>query len=222
MKITGRTTFFITRFLLGLIEGYVKFALKKIIWSAFWLICESWQRIHPWCKSLQYQVRRHIAKPNKKRSSSIWAISTKTGNYPYALHASGPHTSRQTLFLLFSRTAFFIFVAGMVCKGGVGSSQLKVPSLASLAFSHGKLKIWPCKYLLTLCRLYLPPSPTQTKSTGLKGILRGRNGWFTEREEVIMVTRILRDDPGKSSMHNVSFVLSWHPELIFMELLTKL
>jgi hypothetical protein len=55
-----------------------------------------------------------------------------------------------------------------------------------------------------LAFLYLPPSPTQTKSTGIKGILRGKNGWFTEREEVVMVTRILRDDPGKSTMHNVS------------------
>jgi hypothetical protein len=35
MKITGRTTFFITRFLLGFIEGYVKFPRKEIIWSAF-------------------------------------------------------------------------------------------------------------------------------------------------------------------------------------------
>jgi len=57
-------------------------------------------------------------------------------------------------------------------------------------------------------RFYLPPSPTQTKSHGLKGAFRGKNGWFTERDEVTMVTRILRDDPGKSTMHNVSFVFS--------------
>ncbi|KAF8608046.1 MFS general substrate transporter [Ceratobasidium sp. AG-I] len=44
---------------------------------------------------------------------------------------------------------------------------------------------------------WLPPSPTQTK-----GILRGKDGWFTEREEVIMVNRILRDDPSKGDMHN--------------------
>ena len=50
--------------------------------------------------------------------------------------------------------------------------------------------------------LYLPPSPTQTKRSGIKGLFRPKEGWFTEREEVIMVTRILRDDPGKATMHN--------------------
>ncbi|KAJ6600415.1 major facilitator superfamily domain-containing protein [Mycena vulgaris] len=44
---------------------------------------------------------------------------------------------------------------------------------------------------------YLPPSPTQTGSR-----FRGKSGWFTEREETIMVTRVLRDDPTKSDMHN--------------------
>lgn len=44
---------------------------------------------------------------------------------------------------------------------------------------------------------YLPPSPTQTA-----GGLRGKAGWFTEREEKIMVNRILRDDPAKGGMHN--------------------
>jgi len=52
-------------------------------------------------------------------------------------------------------------------------------------------------------RFYLPPSPTQTKAAGLKGWFRGKKGWFTDHQEVIMVTRILRDDPGKATMHNV-------------------
>ncbi|KDQ60102.1 hypothetical protein JAAARDRAFT_56082 [Jaapia argillacea MUCL 33604] len=42
----------------------------------------------------------------------------------------------------------------------------------------------------------MPPSPTQTKSWFRP------NGWFTEREETICVSRILRDDPTKGDMHN--------------------
>ncbi|KAM0748405.1 MFS general substrate transporter [Meredithblackwellia eburnea MCA 4105] len=54
---------------------------------------------------------------------------------------------------------------------------------------------------------WLPPSPTQTK-----GSIRGKDGWFNEREETIIVTRVLRDDPTKSSMHNrqaIGFIDLW-------------
>ncbi|KAL5472268.1 hypothetical protein PMIN07_000943 [Paraphaeosphaeria minitans] len=54
---------------------------------------------------------------------------------------------------------------------------------------------------------YLPPSPTQTASK-----FRGKDGWFTEKEEKIMVNRILRDDPSKGDMHNrqaLSFKMFW-------------
>ncbi|KAF2435856.1 MFS general substrate transporter [Tothia fuscella] len=44
---------------------------------------------------------------------------------------------------------------------------------------------------------YLPPSPCQTASK-----FRGKNGWFNEHEEKIMVNRVLRDDPSKGDMHN--------------------
>ncbi|KNZ81598.1 hypothetical protein J132_11230 [Termitomyces sp. J132] len=42
----------------------------------------------------------------------------------------------------------------------------------------------------------MPPSPTQTKTW-----FRPK-GWFTEREEIIAVNRVLRDDPTKGDMHN--------------------
>ena len=56
--------------------------------------------------------------------------------------------------------------------------------------------------------LYLPPSPTQTKSR-----FRGKEGWFSEREEYIMVNRVIRDDPSKGDMHNrqaLSPKALWH------------
>ncbi|KAI5863727.1 MFS general substrate transporter [Durotheca rogersii] len=45
--------------------------------------------------------------------------------------------------------------------------------------------------------LLMPPGPCQTASW-----FRGKKGWFTEREETIIVNRVLREDPSKSEMHN--------------------
>ncbi|KAL4804756.1 major facilitator superfamily domain-containing protein [Aspergillus unguis] len=43
----------------------------------------------------------------------------------------------------------------------------------------------------------MPPGPCQTANWA-----RGKKGWFTEREEVIIVNRVIRDDPSKGTMHN--------------------
>ncbi|EFX04279.1 major facilitator superfamily transporter [Grosmannia clavigera kw1407] len=48
-----------------------------------------------------------------------------------------------------------------------------------------------------LAFVLMPPGPCQTASW-----FRGRNGWFNEREQKIIVNRVIRDDPTKSSMHN--------------------
>ena len=42
----------------------------------------------------------------------------------------------------------------------------------------------------------MPPSPVQTKTWYRP------KGWFTDREERIVVNRVLRDDPSKGDMHN--------------------
>ncbi|KAK9370528.1 major facilitator superfamily domain-containing protein [Lipomyces kononenkoae] len=48
------------------------------------------------------------------------------------------------------------------------------------------------------------PAPTKSASW-----FRGKNGWFSEREELIMVNRVLRDDPSKGDMHNRQ-PIDWH------------
>lgn len=53
----------------------------------------------------------------------------------------------------------------------------------------------------------MPAGPTQTP-----GWLRGKNGWFTDHEEKILVNRLLRDDPSKGDMNNrqaVGIKLLW-------------
>nr|UWK20152.1 major facilitator superfamily transporter (MSF) [Trichoderma cf. fertile] len=49
----------------------------------------------------------------------------------------------------------------------------------------------------TFSWVLMPPGPCQTRNW-----FRGKDGWFTEREEYIMVNRLLRDDPSKGDMNN--------------------
>ena len=55
----------------------------------------------------------------------------------------------------------------------------------------------------------MAPSPTQTKAWFRP------NGWFDEKEEKILVNRILRDDPSKGDMHNRQAI---NPRLIWKSL----
>ncbi|EAA29294.1 MFS general substrate transporter [Neurospora crassa] len=53
-------------------------------------------------------------------------------------------------------------------------------------------------FVVGICAFVLmPPGPCQTKSW-----FRGKDGWFSEREEFILVNRLLRDDPSKGDMNN--------------------
>ncbi|KAE8376058.1 hypothetical protein BDV26DRAFT_282968 [Aspergillus bertholletiae] len=45
--------------------------------------------------------------------------------------------------------------------------------------------------------ILMPPGPCQTANWA-----RGKKGWFTAREETIMVNRVIRDDPSKGTLHN--------------------
>lgn len=50
----------------------------------------------------------------------------------------------------------------------------------------------------------MPASITETGKilNGKAAWLNGKDGWFTEREELVLVNRILRDDPTKGDMNN--------------------
>ncbi len=50
----------------------------------------------------------------------------------------------------------------------------------------------------------MPASISETHRIlgGKASWLHGKAGWFTEREEKILINRILRDDPSKGDMNN--------------------
>lgn len=85
--------------------------------------------------------------------------------------------------------------------------------MAGIGGLEGWRRLFALEGTLTGCigivsYFYLPPSPTQTASK-----FRGKDGWFSEREEKIMVNRVLRDDPSKGDMHNrqaLSLEMFWH------------
>lgn len=69
---------------------------------------------------------------------------------------------------------------------------------AIITFSVGFITFWN-----------MPPSPTKTRTWFRP------NGWFTEREEVIMTNRILRDDPGSESAALLLLLFFSQLELVY-------
>lgn len=146
-RLTGRSTFYLTRSLLGLIEG--GFIPDTILYlSYFYKNSELPKRLSWFWTS--YQATQVVG------AFLAYGI----------LHLRGHSGLHQGWRYLFALEGSFTALIG----------------------------VWTW--------LYLPASPTQTARGGFKGLLRPKTGWFTEQEEIIMVTRILRDDPGKASMHN--------------------
>jgi hypothetical protein len=82
-----------------------------------------------------------------------------------------------------ARVVSALLAAGILEMRGVGGK----PGWFWLFLLEGLLTV----IIAGLSFLYLPAAPTSTKN------VIWRNGWYTEREEVIMVNRILRDDPAK-------------------------
>lgn len=159
-RLTGRTTWYITRFLLGLIEG--GFIPDVILYLSYYY--------------------KNAELP--KRLSWFW-------------------TSYQSTSIL---GAFLAYGLLHLRGGSLGAGWRYLFAIEGSLTAFIGILTW----------LYLPASPTQTSrhgiKGGLKGILRPKNGWFTEREEYILVTRILLDDPGKATMHNrqgLSFRALW-------------
>lgn len=106
----------------------------------------------------------------------------------------------------------FFWTAGSVSDilaSILGAGLLRLRGVAGLA---GWRWLFLIEGLLTLvvglCAFpMMPPGPCETT-----GWFRGQNGWFTEREEVIMVNRVIREDPSKSGMHNrepITLSLLW-------------
>jgi MFS family permease len=146
-RLTNRTTFYITRFLLGMIEG--GFIPDVILYLSYYY--------------------KNAELP--KRLSWFWTAYQATSIVGAFLAFGILHLHGHTGLKAGWRYLFAI-------EGSVTAS------------------------IGILTWLYLPASPTQTSRKGFKGALRPKHGWFTEREEYILVTRILLDDPGKSTMHN--------------------
>ena len=85
----------------------------------------------------------------------------------------------------------------MVEQVGDGSFLLSRSSPVKRNFCFLKLSRGSITLAVGIATFFkMPPSPTQTRSW-----FRPK-GWFTEREEVIATSRILRDDPTKGDMHN--------------------
>lgn len=139
-RITGRSTFFLTRSLLGIIEG--GFIPDVILYLSYFY------------KSKELPIRL----------SYFWGAYTLTSIVSAflafgILHLRG-HNGMAGWQWLFALEGALTAVIGIVSW-----------------FVHALEG--PSKHLVDLFRFYLPPSPTETKSRS-----RGKNGWFSEREEV--------------------------------------
>ncbi|RGP59907.1 mfs transporter [Fusarium sporotrichioides] len=93
-----------------------------------------------------------------------------------------------------ARVISALLAAGLLEMRGIGGH----PGWFWLLLLEGLLTV----VIGLISMIYLPTSPTGTKSP------IWRKSWYTEREEVIMINRILRDDPAKG-LTALKEPLSW-------------
>jgi hypothetical protein len=140
--------------------------------------------------------------------------------------------SIQTLYLLFLHMAFSIFVATTRSLDGAGYSLLRceLPRLAFLLHCLSEIRraYWPL-YLVLLhsssCHQVRrkPQADLEARRGGLPNgspllipLAWVQITYCSPREEIIIVNRILREDPLKSSMHNRQPIT---PELLWKSML---
>jgi hypothetical protein len=86
-------------------------------------------------------------------------------------------------------------------EGQAGWRWLFLIEVSNLSRSlHAHAKVFKGLFTLVVglsAYILMPAGPCQTANWA-----RGKKGWFTEKEEEIMVNRVIRDDPSKGSMHN--------------------
>ncbi|POR35074.1 MFS transporter [Tolypocladium paradoxum] len=110
--------------------------------------------------------------------------------------------------------SYFYKHAELSIRLGYFWTAMSIADILSALFAYGLLHMrgiagqagWRWLFLIeglltlligALSWLLMPAGPCQTASW-----FRGKKGWFTEHEEKIVVNRVLREDPSKSSMHN--------------------
>lgn len=181
-RLTDYKTFYATRCLLGLVEG--GFIPDVVLYLSFFY------------KSRELPIRL----------SFFWGSYITTQIISALLAYGILHLRSETGW---AGVSLSVFVPSKKEKHGV--DLFSVTRSSDQSFSQWRWLFALEGGLTTIIGLfagiYLPPSPTQTA-----GWFRGRDGWFNEREEKIMVNRVLRDDPAKGGMHNrqgLTLTLLW-------------
>ncbi|KAG9649981.1 MFS general substrate transporter, partial [Aureobasidium melanogenum] len=181
--------------------------------ESFYKPIESYEGYHRWDPSFQWEAKEEkklVRKIDLRICSWVclmfFALQLDRGNISQALSdnmltdigiSTNDYNTGQTIFYL---CFLFAELPSQMIGKKVGPDnwvpiQMVLWSLvaACQAFIHNRSGFWACRALLGLIEGGFIPDNI---------LFRGKDGWFNEREEKIMVNRVLRDDPSKGDMHN--------------------